>query len=167
MKPLSLIVLFLVVAAPVFGEAVEIEIPKEGWRVRFDSPQLSDRQESHKSGGYAVRGSSARFNLSLFVEEPGAVGKTHQDCYSFYWPQASRNPLIEKESVSRSETEKYVRVQYDLVGQFEGKSFRSRNVNYYFAFRGKWVDLHISVIEPTASDDALFKAFDTSLDYGQ
>jgi hypothetical protein len=39
------------------------------------------------------------------------------------------------------------------------------NINYYFAFRGKWIDVHVSVIQPTPADAAILDAFEASLDY--
>jgi hypothetical protein len=101
------------------------------------------------------------------VEKPAGTGQTHRDCYEFYWSQASRNPMIARDSVVNSETPKYVRVQYDIVTEFQGQPIRQRHVNYFFfAFRGKWVDVHISVIVPTKEDEEIFAAFDRSLRYG-
>jgi hypothetical protein len=102
----------------------------------------------------------------LFVEKPDAAGSTHKDCYDFYWPQASKNPMIAKDTIVMSETPKYVRVQYDIVTTFQGKEIRDRNVNYYFAFQGRWVDVHISVIAPEQQDEKIFAAFDKTLAYG-
>src|SRR5262245_53354095 len=73
---------------------VKVDIPKEGWSIAFDSPSLSKQEESRGNGEYAFRGNSGRFNISLFVEKPGGAGKTHRDCYEFYWSQSSRNPMI-------------------------------------------------------------------------
>lgn len=85
--------------------AVKLEIPKQGWAIAFDSPVLSQPQESKRGEGeYAFRASSGRFNISLFVENPGGPGKTHRDCYAFYWAQSSRNPRIAKDTVQSSET---------------------------------------------------------------
>jgi hypothetical protein len=100
------------------------------------------------------------------VENPGGPGKTHKDCYEFYWSQSSRNPRIAKDTVQSAETPKYVRVQYDIIVEFQGQPTRQRHVHYYFAFQQKWVDVHISVIAPTKADEEIFAAFDRSLHYG-
>ena len=165
MRSLGALALLFLCAAPAFGEKLEVKIPREGWSISFDAPSLSNKQDSSRSGGYAFRGNSGRFNVSLFVEEPGGAGDTHQACYEFYWNQASRNPLIAKDTVSKSETPKFVSVQYDIVTEVAGKPIRMTNVNYYFAFRGKWIDIHASVIEATPSDAAILDAFEASLDY--
>jgi hypothetical protein len=145
---------------------VKVDIPKEGWSIAFDSPSLSKQEESRGDGEYAFRGNSGRFNISLFVEKPGGAGKTHRDCYEFYWSQSSRNPMIVRDSVATSETPKYVRVQYDIASQYQGQPIRQRHVHYYFVYREKWVDVHISIIVPTKDDEAVFAAFDKSLRYG-
>lgn len=151
----------LAVAVP-----VKVAIPKEGWSIAFDSPLLSHQQESRGDGEYAFKANSGRFNLSLFVENPAGTGTTHRDCYAFYWSHAKGNPMIAKDSVVTSETPKYVRVQYDIVTQFQGQPIRQRHVHYYFVYRGKWVDVHISIIVPTKEDEETFAAFDRSLRYG-
>ncbi len=145
---------------------VKVKIPKEGWSISFDSPPLSQEQESRNIDDYAFKATSGRFNISLFVEKPRGTGSSHKDCYQFYWPRASQNPMIAKNTVLTSDRAKYVRVQYDVFTEFQGKLIRQRNVNYYFAFRGKWIDVHISMIEPIKEDEGIFAAFDKSLDYG-
>ena len=47
----------------------------------------------------------------------------------------------------------------------QGQPIRQRHVHYYFAFRGKWVDVHISIIVPSKEDEEIFAAFDRSLRY--
>jgi len=145
---------------------VKVDIPKEGWSIAFDSPSLSKQEESRGDGEYAFRASSGRFNISLFVEKPGGAGKTHRDCYEFYWSLAKRNPMIAQDLVQSADTPKYVRVQYDIVTQFQGQPIRQRHVHYYFVYREKWVDVHISIIVPTKEDEEIFAAFDRSLRYG-
>jgi len=161
-------VLAVVLASVVTAMAanVEVKIPKEGWSIFFDSPPLSKKQESKKSGEYSFSANSGSFNLSLFVEKPRGDGTTNKDCYQYYWSRGSQNPLIAKDTVSMSETDKYVRVQYDIVAPLAGKPMRLKNVNYYFIFRGRWVDVHISVGEPAAADEMVFNTFDESLKYG-
>lgn len=163
-----LAVLMLLLGLPVVGFATEmkVKIPKQGWFISFDSPPLSGKQESKRGGDYAFSANSDRFNISFFVEKPHGTGVTHKDCYDFYWPQASRNPMIAKDTIEMSENPKYVRVQYDIVTEFQGRPIRQRNVNYYFAFSGKWIDVHISIIAPSESDAELVTAFDRSLSYG-
>lgn len=151
---------------PATATGVKLEIPKQGWSIAFDSPALSQQQESKREGEYAFRATSGRFNVSLFVENPGGPGTAHRDCYEYYWARSSRNPRIAKDTVQSSQTPTYVRVQYDIIVEFQGQPIRQRHVHYYFAFQQKWVDVHISVIAPTKADEEIFTAFDRSLRYG-
>ena len=167
MRRIVVLVVALSAAGMALAANVQVKIPKEDWAISFDSPPLSKKQDSKKPGEYSFSANSGRFNISLFVEKPRDAGTSNQDVYHYYWPRASQNPMIAKETVTNSETDRYVRVQYDIVTSVGGKSFRQRNVNYYFAFQGKWVDVHISVGEPTTSDDQVFSSFDTSLRYGK
>ena len=166
MKKSAILLLLLGLAAPLHAKEMKLKIPKQGWYIAFDSPPLSDKQESKRGTDYAFSATSERFNLSFFVEKPHGTGSTHKDCYDYYWPLASQNPKISKETVQMSETPRYVRVQYDVVVEFQGKPIRQTNVNYYFAFNGKWMDVHISMIAPTEGDAEVITAFDRSLDYG-
>ena len=143
-----------------------IPITGEGWALECDTPMLSDRKESNKDGNFFFGASTDRFTISAFVEGPQG-GKTNEDCYHFYWAKISRNPKITKDSVSISHTEKYYRVQYDLAIPFEDRTVTDRNVNYYFVFQNRWVDVHISVINPQKEDEVIFAAFDKSLTYGK
>jgi len=165
-KTLLAVLVAITFPAIAFAENVEVNIPGEGWRISFDSPPLSQKQEARRGSDYAFKASSDRFNISLFVEQPQGKGDTHKDCYRFYWPKASGNPMIAKDTVVTSDATKYFRVQYDIIAEIQSQPIRQRNVHYYVAHRGRWVDVHISIIEPTQEDGRIFVAFDTSLSYG-
>ena len=167
MSGIGAFILLLALSATAVAAEVSVKIPQEGWSISFESPRsLSQKEESKRDGDYAFRANSGRFNISMFVERPHGTGRSHKDCYAFYWPQARRNPMIAKDTVEASETPEFVRVQYDTVAQFQGKPIRQRHVNYYFAFRGKWVDVHISIIAPSERDEEVFATFDRTLSYG-
>src|SRR5262245_47695883 len=152
MKKRMVFILLLGFAAVAFAAEQAVKIPKQGWSISFDSPPLSDKQDSKRGGDYAFKATSDRFNISLFVEKPHGAGSTNKACYEVYWPQASRNPTIAKDTVQMSETSKYVRVQYYIVTEFQEQQIGQLNVNYYFAYSGKWIDVHISIIAPTDQD---------------
>ena len=147
-------------------EKTAVNVPDQGWQISFDSPPLSNKQESKRGDDYAFKADSGRFNISLFVEQPRGTGNSHRDCYGFYWAQASRNPKIARDTVVTSDVEKFFRVQYDLAVEFRGQPIRQRHVNYYIAFRDKWIDVHVSIIAPTPEDQQIFTTFDKSLRYG-
>lgn len=166
MNRLVFVLLAVFFPAWAFAEQTNLPIPGEVWQISFDSPPLSQHAEARKEGVYAFRANSGRFNISLFVERPAGPGMTHNDPYKFYWSKASQNPRILKESITSTETAAYVRVQYDVVAEIGGKRFKQKNINYYSAFRGKWIDVHISIVEPTKDDESTVAAFDKSLRYG-
>ena len=146
-------------------EMARLVIPGEGWRISFEAPPLPDKGEMRKNGADYMWGtSSGRFTISVFVEVPRGSGMTHKDCYEYYFPRSMRNPAIVKESVVTTRNEKYFRVQRDTVN--ERNELLLRHVNYFFACRGRWMDVHISVAQPTAADEDIFRAFDRSLSYG-
>ena len=125
-----LVVVVLGYAETGLAETTAVTIPGEGWSISFDAPPLSGKEESRTGAGYAFRATSGRFNLSLFVERPKAEGTTHKDCYALYWPLASRNPLIAKDTVVSSEGTRYFRVQYDIMAKTKDQRVRQKNVNY-------------------------------------
>ena len=153
------------VATLILAAVVTLPVPNEGWHFTFDTPALKSPQTSKAPQGFAFRANAERFNMSVFVEKPSGAGTTNRDCYEFYWHDAQRNPMIVKSTIAVSEQPKFVRVQYDLETKFEGQTIRQRNVNYYIAYRGKWIDVHISVIAPEPADQKIFDAFDAGLAY--
>lgn len=145
----------------------EIPIPNEGWAIEFDSPFFTERKDARKGTDYTFVANAGSFNMSLFVEQPHGNGQSHADCYQYYWPLSSRDPLIMRDTIVASHTEKYYRVQCDTAVQLGDQQGRQRHVHYYFVFQGRWVDIHISIIAPTKEDDAIIAAFDKSLTYGK
>jgi len=165
LKTYIIMILLMGCPATAFSEIVTIDIPEAGWGISFDAPHLSEPEDSRRGSDYAFRALSDHFNISIFLEEPAATGNMHTDSYNFYWSRASQNPNIEIPSIATTETPAYVRVQYTSTLNFQGQTYRQKHVNYYFAYSGKWVDVHISIINPTSSDESIFKTFDQSLSY--
>jgi hypothetical protein len=99
------------------------------------------------------------FNLSLFVEKPAGAGTQHGDVFDHYWALSKRNPLIEEDSIKVERNQKFVKVSY-RIGPMP-------NVNYYFAYKGRWVDLHISKLPFAKDDEKLFASFDQLLAYSE
>ncbi|MFI5305350.1 MAG: hypothetical protein ACHQYP_11225 [Nitrospiria bacterium] len=51
------------------------------------------------------------------------------------------------------------------MAEFQGRRIRQKNINYYFVYKYRWVDLHISVVDPKNEDENIFTTFDKSLTY--
>ena len=145
----------------------EIAIPNQTWAISFDAPALSEVKQAEESAGFYYSGNSYLFNLSFFVEEPHGKGTTHVDCRDYYWAKMGKIPNIERKSIVFSETDRYARVQFDVAEPARPPlpAFRQTHVHYYFIYGGKWVDVHISLVN-AAPDDQIFKTFDASLSYG-
>jgi len=147
-------------------EKTAIEVPREGWEIRFESPPLATKEESRGEDGYTFHGSSGRFNITFFVKQPQSEGTTNKDSFDFYWPPTSQNALIIKDSVVTSETPKYIRVQYIMVVEIVGRAYRQMHAHYYFALGGKWAEVHVSVPENTQEDKEVLEGFDKTFAYG-
>ena len=76
--------------------------------------------------------------------------------------------MIDQASVKIDKTEKFVKVSYLInvgkVGKAVGET-RSTNVNYYFEFQNRWIDLHASLFPAAKDDDELLAALEQSLSY--
>jgi hypothetical protein len=155
---LALLALPLVATA----EVVSIPVPDQGWQITLDTPHFAQKAGQKQGPNYVYQANSDKFNLSIYVEPPAKAGG-NKECYEHYWALASRNPLISKPTVKVSNTDKYYRVEYDLS---IGGGLAHKNVNYYFLSNGKWVDIHISIIDAKKEDAAIFAAFDKGLSYG-
>ena len=139
---------------------LRIEVPKEGWGITVLNPNLREvgKQMNESQFVYEAIGRNG-FILSIFVEKPSVIGQDNSDVFKFYWSKASRNPTIDPKSVKGETNAKFVKVSYRSLG--------IPNANYYFAFHGRWVDVHISKSMPAKDDAELFAAFEESLSYGE
>ena len=142
-------------------------IPNEGWRVVVDAPPMAKIEEQRRGADYAIKGHGGPFNLSLFVETPQSATGGYKECCEFYWSKGRRNPQIDQKSVQISNNSYFYRVEYVTITLFKGEKFRQKHVNYYFVFKGRWMDLHISVFEPKSTDEEIFRRFDQGLRYEQ
>lgn len=156
------------VLVPVVASAAPttVAIPGQGWQVSFDAPPVTERNESDHPDQYLYFGRAGRFNMSIYVETPGCKhGTKHADFLDCFWPKASRNPVIVKDSIRQECSERYCKLSYDIEAPRDRRQVRQRNINFLFAYRGKWTDVHVSVLEPTEADVKMLEAFETSLTY--
>ncbi len=134
-----------------------VEIPKLGWKIRFPN-RFGHLSKEIVEGHFVCRGAGSEgAYLSIFVEPPAGNGSGHDDVYNHYWPKARRNPLIEPESIKMERKGKFVRVTYTVLG--------IPNANYYFAYKRKWVDVHVSSAASAKTAESLFSEFETQLSY--
>jgi len=147
---------------PLFGVPEIVQIP--GGRITLDVPPIKDRLIEKDGGNFSYQASSGRLSLSIFMDPPAKPGG-NQECYEFYWQQASGNPLISKRTIQASHTDAYHRISYVVATTIQGEAVTQQNVRYYFVFAGKWVGIHLTIMNPTPEDAALVAAFDKGLVY--
>jgi len=140
---------------PAAGKS-RIEIFKQGWAITVLNPGLRElsRHLSDTQFIYQAIGPNG-FNLSIFVETPASKSTENSDVFNYYWPRASRNPLIDEKSIKTEMMSKFVKVSCTALD--------IPNVSYYFAFKGKWVDVHISKSHFTKQDEKFFADFEETL----
>ena len=161
--------LLLAGAAPMAAEAEPfiVTIPGQGWTITMDVPPLANIAGQSKANNFQFRATSGEngFNVSIFVEQPQGREKTHEAVFNHYWPMAKQNPLIDASSIKVTKTAKFVKVAYRFdLGQTD-KDAKNRQVNYYFYFKDRWIDVHISKMPLADVDDKLFDAFEKALAY--
>lgn len=103
--------------------------------------------------------------MSFFVEERKGKAHGHQACTDYYWPLAKRNPMIDQSTVEMKKEKTFVMVSYRIRGGQVGNKFDVPNINLFFEYKGKWIDLHISKFPFKDSDQKLLDAFVKSLKY--
>ncbi len=165
----SLALLCLLVFSSVQA-ATELKFPLVGlgWQISFEGPALKKASLEYHEASIQYKGNSGLFNMSLFVEPPPDEAKesSHSACRQYYWSQGKRNPMIDVESVKLSTLDRCEIVEYTIKGDFKGEAFTQGNINCYFVHEGKWVDVHVSYVEPTPADTAMLKKLAASLAYG-
>jgi hypothetical protein len=136
----------------------KIEIFKQGWAITVLNPGLKELGKHLSDAQFAYQAIGPNgFNLSIWVETPAGGGMANNDVFNYYWAKAGRNPLINEKSIKTQVLGKFVKVSYT--------SLNIPNVNYYFAFKGRWVDVHISKSRFTKGDEKFFADFEEVLSY--
>jgi hypothetical protein len=165
-KALGVLALGSMIATIALARTNEVKIPKQGWTISFDSPPLTHTHNEREGGDFSFMADSGPLIISFYVEKPRGAGDSHKACFEFYWSRSDQDPYLQKNTVSISETDTFVRVQYDSVSTVQGYTIRAKNVRYFFAFHGKWVDVHISTPATERDGESLIATFDKSLTYG-
>ncbi|HUA38487.1 MAG TPA: hypothetical protein VMA35_08870 [Candidatus Sulfopaludibacter sp.] len=143
------------------NEYVIIPIPNQDWKVSFINLGFSNWDKKlDNNNQFVVHGLPGPngFNLVLFVDVPANSLPGNDPVYNYFWSNMAHDSLIDPQSVKVKKTDKFVAVAYSAQGQ--------PNVNYFFAYQGSWVDLHLAKPSFAPGDDKLFAAFDNSLSYG-
>ncbi|MDB5298421.1 MAG: hypothetical protein JWO87_84, partial [Phycisphaerales bacterium] len=71
-----------------------------------------------------------------------------------YWGRGKQSPM-KKENIKLGKAGDYATVEY-IVPSVEGVPLNQKNVNVYIAHAGVWIDVHLSKVQYTEKDQALF-----------
>jgi hypothetical protein len=136
-------------------------IPNQNWSLTVVDLDFGSFERHVDDNQYTLQGSPGPggSKLSLFVEKPANAGTNNDDVLSYYWPKAAHDPLIDPQSVDIERADKFDRVFYVAQGV--------PNVNFYFAFKGRWVDVHIAKWPFASGDEKLFADFEAYFSYGE
>ncbi len=143
-------------------QCLRIAVPNQDWAITMMNPGLKALDRQADGDLLSVRGlpGTNGFNLSLFVQPAAGDGTNHVDAFNYYWSQTANSSLVDANSMRIEKKEKFVIVAYTVQGQ--------PNANYYFAYKGRWVDVHISKWPFDAEvDGKLFTKFEEYLSYGE
>jgi hypothetical protein len=156
----------LALCSPVTAEPVTLTIPGEGWNIAFDAPPITSFRGSTSEKDFRYQGASEEgFNVTLFVEKKNTEAHGHTACADYYWPLAKRNPMIDQSTVVIEKEKEFVKVSYRIRGEERGTKFDVPNINLYFEYKGKWIDVHISKFPFKDPEQKVLDGFVKSLKY--
>jgi len=150
------------------GEATTLSLPDNA-TLTFDAPPMNKVVETTEGATYKYLATSAgsaddRFNLSVYVEPINCdFGKSTKKVTECFLKRTEKIPGIHLESRSNSCGRGRCEVMYATTANVGNRQVRQLHVHAIFTYRGKWVDLHISVLNPTQGDSNLLVHFADSL----
>ena len=148
------------------AEPLTVPVVGQGWQITFEAPLLTMEGVQPNENGLAYRATAGRFNVSVFVENPAGQSGDSKACRDHIWSQASQNPMIQKDSIKQWSAPACECVEYVLAGESKGEKFTQANINCFFAYEGKWMDVHASFVFATEADVQTLKQLAQSLAYG-
>lgn len=140
---------------------VVISIPNQNWKLTIANLGFSGWQKQESANQIVLRGSPGPggFTLTIFIETPVNNLPGNDPAYNFYWSNMAHSSLIDAQSVKVERRDSFVKVFYTAQGQ--------PNANYFFAYQGRWVDLHLSKPSFEPGDKQRFADFDNTLSYSE
>jgi hypothetical protein len=139
---------------------LDIPIPNQNWKLTIANLGFSDWNKEQDNNQFRLRGlpGPSGFNIVLLVEPPANNLPGNDPAYNFYWSSMGHDSAIDAQSVKVDKRDKFTKVSYTAQGQ--------PNVNYFFAYQGQWVDIHLSKGSSDPGDQKVFTEFDNDLAYG-
>ncbi len=145
-----------------WNEAFVVSIPREKWNIRMTVPALREYKGTSQPEQFRFTANGeGGFNASIFVEDAAGKPATHEACYESIWADLSKVPILDGDSVKVTKHKDFVEVAYEL----KVKDERMPHRNFFFAFEGKWVDVHVSVFPKTKQAEEELAKFGNNLKY--
>jgi hypothetical protein len=146
-------------------QAYTVTVPDWG-SLTFDAPALTKVEETANPKQFRHMATAGRFNVSVFVEPPGCDGGiTHEAVSQCHGAKLARFPGLMADTLMGDCTPRFCRLVYATENTIAGTRYVLMHVNLLFAARGKWVDVHASIVNPTEDDVAAIQRFGISLVY--
>ncbi|QGZ38185.1 hypothetical protein IP92_01519 [Pseudoduganella flava] len=130
-----------------------------GWEVRFDAPPTAKVEERSTPNAYRYAGTAGKFNLSLFIEPPqcegGATNNEQLQCFA---GRLEKVPGLVRQSIRVNRLPNAVQLSYLTYGQTGETAVKIMHTHVLFADKGKWGDLHGSIVKPDTAEIAMLLA---------
>ena len=152
--------------ASLHAEPLSIPVAGRGWQITLDGPQPAMESLQPDAQGLTYRSVAGRFNLAVFVTAPAGNGGNAKACRDHVWAQASKNPLIQQDSIKQWSAPKAECVEYQIAGDKKGAKPAQANLDCCFAHDGRWVHVQASFTAATDEDRMLLQNLAQSLAYG-
>ena len=148
--------LSLFVSAAAFADPTVLHANELGWEVHFDAPPTSKVEETSTADAYHYSGNAGKFKLSLDIGQPQCRGGvSRKDQFDCFFGQMDKIPGLVTQSIKFKKVPEAVLISYIAYDQIDGASTKVHHVRILFADKGKWADLHASVVKPESADSAM------------
>ena len=126
-------------------ELYRFTVPHRGWTVSFVlAPLVRYEAAASAEGNFQLQGQTGEGTSLSFFVEPSSAGADSESCRSKYWADASRNPLINRSTVSLVTINGMPAIQYVFEGRYQGQQVKMQHLNVYAAHQGTCIDFHVS-----------------------
>lgn len=142
-----------------FANPTALTAKEIGWQVKFEAPPTERIEEQSTSNFYRYVGSTGNFNISLYIESPQCAGDASSgNQLRCFFSRIEQVPGVVKQSIRTSKLPNAVQVSYLTYARTGDAAVKVLHSHILFADKGKWGDLHGSVVKPDASEIAMLLA---------
>lgn len=146
----------LLASSAACAEPTLFRAPELGWEVRVNAPATTKVEETSSATAYHYLGNAGKFSLSLDITDPHCRGgASRKDQFDCVFGQLDKIPGLVTQSIKFKKAPEAVLISYLAYGKIDGANTKVHHVHLIFADKGKWADLHASVVQPEAADSAM------------